>query len=117
MLVLVFEEALTVLLFCVCVCVFCLLPAQFFGSRIIVGVDRLDPITGILHKIFVMEKLFEQYPEWIGKVVLVQIAFPSRKYSKLQAQVSVRNNNNNGNSNSSSSSSNSSNNNGGLCAW
>jgi trehalose 6-phosphate synthase/phosphatase len=51
---------------------------QFKGRKVIVGIDRLDYIKGIPHKLYAMERFFENNPNWVGKVVLVQIAVPSR---------------------------------------
>lgn len=42
------------------------------------GVDRLDMIKGIPQKILAFEKFLEENPEWHNKVVLVQIAVPTR---------------------------------------
>ncbi|KAH3902943.1 probable Alpha,alpha-trehalose-phosphate synthase [UDP-forming] 56 kDa subunit [Saccharomycodes ludwigii] len=50
----------------------------FKGCKIIVGVDRLDYIKGVPQKLHAMEVFLNEHPEWIGKVVLVQVAVPSR---------------------------------------
>lgn len=42
------------------------------------GVDRLDMIKGIPQKILAFEKFLEENPVWRDKVVLVQIAVPTR---------------------------------------
>ena len=42
------------------------------------GVDRLDMIKGIPQKLLAFEEFLEQHPEWRDKVLLVQIAVPSR---------------------------------------
>lgn len=42
------------------------------------GIDRLDYIKGLPHRLYAMERFFENNPDWIGEVVLVQIAVPSR---------------------------------------
>lgn len=42
------------------------------------GVDRLDMIKGIPQKILAFEKFLEENPFWHDKVVLVQIAVPTR---------------------------------------
>ena len=42
------------------------------------GVDRLDVIKGIPQKLLAFEKFLEEHPEWRDKVLLVQIAVPSR---------------------------------------
>jgi len=43
-----------------------------------VGVDRLDYTKGILERFAAVERLLELHPELIGRLVLVQIAAPSR---------------------------------------
>ena len=42
------------------------------------GVDRLDMIKGIPQKILAFEKFLEENPQWRDKVVLLQIAVPTR---------------------------------------
>ena len=42
------------------------------------GVDRLDMIKGIPQKLLAFEEFLEEHPEWRDKVLLVQIAVPSR---------------------------------------
>ena len=54
------------------------LKETFKGCKIIVGVDRLDYIKGVPQKLHAMEVFLTEHPEWIGKVVLVQVAVPSR---------------------------------------
>jgi trehalose-6-phosphate synthase len=95
------------------------LSAKFIGRRVILGIDRLDYIkgttpslhtrmrmhcvwcvlttsdggvgAGIPHKLYALERFLELNPRWIGKVVLVQIAVPSRtdvpEYQRLRSQV------------------------------
>lgn len=62
---------------------------EFAGKKVLLGIDRLDYIKGIQHKIFALERLFEKYPNMAREVVLVQIAVPSRtevvEYQKLRA--------------------------------
>lgn len=65
--------------------------------RIVVGRDRLDPVRGVLQKIEAFGRLLEMYPEWIGKVVLVQVLLRSpgfdEAYERLVAeQVQLVNN-------------------------
>ncbi|EFN51489.1 hypothetical protein CHLNCDRAFT_37352 [Chlorella variabilis] len=55
------------------------------------GVDRLDMIKGIPQKLLAFEKFLEEHPEWRDKVLLVQIAVPSRtdvpEYQRLRSMV------------------------------
>ncbi|KAF2211258.1 glycosyltransferase family 20 protein [Cercospora zeae-maydis SCOH1-5] len=67
------------------------LKKKFDGVKIIVGVDRLDYIKGVPQKLHALEVFLTEHPEWIGKVVLVQVAVPSRQdveeYQNLRAVV------------------------------
>lgn len=67
------------------------LKRKFEGVKIIVGVDRLDYIKGVPQKLHALEVFLTDHPEWIGKVVLVQVAVPSRgeveEYQNLRAVV------------------------------
>jgi trehalose-6-phosphate synthase len=47
-------------------------------AKLLVGVERMDYTKGIVDRFHAIEQLFERYPEWIGKMVLLQIAAPSR---------------------------------------
>lgn len=55
------------------------LEKRFEGVKVIIGVDRLDYIKGVPQKLHALETFLHQHPEWIGKVVLVQLAIPSRQ--------------------------------------
>ncbi|KAF2445556.1 glycosyltransferase family 20 protein [Karstenula rhodostoma CBS 690.94] len=67
------------------------LEKKFEGVKLIVGVDRLDYIKGVPQKLHALEVFLTEHPEWIGKVVLVQVAVPSRQdveeYQNLRAVV------------------------------
>lgn len=64
---------------------------KFKGLKVLVGIDRLDYSKGLPQKLHALECLFEQHPETVGKVALVQIAVPSREnvedYRDLRAVV------------------------------
>jgi trehalose-6-phosphate synthase len=67
------------------------LERKFEGVKLIVGVDRLDYIKGVPQKLHALEVFLTEHPEWIGKIVLVQVAVPSRQdveeYQNLRAVV------------------------------
>ncbi|KAL4562176.1 hypothetical protein LXL04_034370 [Taraxacum kok-saghyz] len=67
------------------------LEERFAGRKVMLGVDRLDMIKGIPQKILAFEKFLEENPDWHDKVVLLQIAVPTRtdvpEYQKLTCQV------------------------------
>lgn len=58
--------------------------------RIAVGIERLDYTKGILDRIRAVDDLLNRHPEWLGRLVFIQAAAPSRSklgaYSALQAE-------------------------------
>ena len=65
------------------------LRALYEGKKIIVGRDKLDVVKGVVQKLRAFEKLLQDYPQWIGNVVLIQVTSPALSDSpKLERQVS-----------------------------
>lgn len=64
---------------------------RYAGRKVMLGVDRLDMIKGIPQKLLAFEKFLEEHPEWRDRVLLVQIAVPSRtdvpEYQRLRSMV------------------------------
>jgi trehalose-phosphatase len=64
---------------------------QFKDRRILLGVDRLDYTKGIPERLRTFGRLLEHSPYLQGRVVLIQIAVPSREnipmYEELQHEV------------------------------
>jgi len=60
-------------------------------ERIVLGVDRLDYTKGIPERILAFERLLALHPEHRGKVVLLQLAVPSRfqvaEYRQLKREI------------------------------
>ncbi len=52
---------------------------RFAGRRILLAVDRLDYTKGIPERLRTFRRLLESVPELRGRVVLVQVAVPSRE--------------------------------------
>ncbi|CAO3615110.1 unnamed protein product [Cunninghamella echinulata] len=67
------------------------LKSRFGDCKLIVGVDRLDYIKGVPQKMHALEVFLSEHPEWVGKVVLVQLAVPSREdveeYQQLRSTI------------------------------
>ena len=65
---------------------------RFAGQRVLLAVDRLDYTKGIPERLRTFRHLLEQDPELRGRVVLVQVAVPSREaipnYGQLRQEVS-----------------------------
>lgn len=61
------------------------------GSRLIIGIDRLDYTKGIPERLLAFGRLLELFPEWRGKVSFLQVSVPSREnvpeYSEQRARV------------------------------
>jgi trehalose 6-phosphate synthase len=51
---------------------------ELAGRRILLGVDRLDYTKGIPERLLAYRRLLEEDPELRGRVVLVQLAIPTR---------------------------------------
>ena len=56
---------------------------NFSGLKILVGVDRLDYIKGIPQKLQAIDEFFQNHPDQVGRVVLVQVTIPSRANLEL----------------------------------
>jgi trehalose 6-phosphate synthase/phosphatase len=52
---------------------------NFAGKKIVFSVDRLDYTKGITHRLQGFERFLELNPEWLEKVVFVQVVVPSRQ--------------------------------------
>ncbi|MFP4660852.1 MAG: trehalose-6-phosphate synthase [Halanaerobiales bacterium] len=67
---------------------------HYHAEKLIFGVDRLDYTKGILQRLLAMERLFEKYPEYIGKATLVQRISPSRtrvdEYRKMRDEINKK---------------------------
>ncbi len=54
------------------------LKSAFLGKKIILGVDRLDYIKGLQNKFAAFSAFLGKYPDYKEKVVLIQVAVPTR---------------------------------------
>ena len=68
------------------------LRTRFLGNRILLAMDRLDYTKGIPRRLLAYRQLLARAPQLRGKVVLIQVAVPSREriahYQELRHQVS-----------------------------
>ena len=59
--------------------------------KVILGVDRLDYTKGLISRLKSFQRLLVKYPKWIGKVLLLQVAVPSRtdvqEYKELKEDI------------------------------
>lgn len=67
------------------------LEKEFKDKKILIGVDRLDYIKGVPQKLLAFDKFLSDNPDWIGRVVLIQLAIPTRsnveEYIRLRREV------------------------------
>lgn len=68
------------------------LGALYKGKAVIIGVDRMDYTKGLPEKLRGFQAFLDEHSEWSEKVVLIQIAIPSREevkeYKELEEEVS-----------------------------
>ena len=61
------------------------------GRRLVLGVDRLDYTKGIPERLDAFGRFLTEFPEWRGKVSLVQVSVPSRadvpEYAEQRSRV------------------------------
>ncbi len=61
------------------------------SDRLVLGIDRMDYTKGIEEKILAVERLLDQYPEFIDSLVFIQVAEASRQrlapYRDLRTRV------------------------------
>jgi trehalose 6-phosphate synthase/phosphatase len=65
--------------------------SSYTGCKIMLAVDRLDYTKGIVERLLAIEQLLDLHPEWIGRVVLLQLTVPSRSaipcYANLKCEI------------------------------
>ena len=68
------------------------LGALYKGKAVIIGVDRMDYTKGLPEKLRGFQAFLDEHSEWSEKIVLIQIAIPSREevkeYKELEEEVS-----------------------------
>ena len=63
---------------------------QLEGKVVGIGIDRLDYIKGIPEKLMALDKFFEDYPGYRGKMVFIQVGTPSRTQVKSCQEINQR---------------------------
>ncbi|KAI7829840.1 glycosyltransferase family 20-domain-containing protein [Gamsiella multidivaricata] len=64
------------------------LKEKYAGMKLIVARDKLDYIKGVRQKMLAFERFLNLYPEWQGKIVLIQVALSTSEQNEFQGQVS-----------------------------
>ncbi|CAD6939611.1 unnamed protein product [Tilletia controversa] len=64
------------------------LETRYEGRKIIVGRDKLDWIKGVRQKLLAYELFLDEHPEWVGQVVLIQVALATTEENEEAGQAS-----------------------------
>ncbi|EMD35057.1 glycosyltransferase family 20 protein [Gelatoporia subvermispora B] len=64
-----------------------LLRQRYTGMKLIVGRDKLDGIQGVRQKLQAFEAFLDKYPEYQGKIVLIQVALQTTEENEMQGSV------------------------------
>ncbi|KAI5779491.1 glycosyltransferase family 20-domain-containing protein [Geopyxis carbonaria] len=63
------------------------LKARYAGKKLLVARDKLDGVRGVRQKLLAYELFLKTHPEWVGKVVLIQVALTTTSIVELQSTV------------------------------
>lgn len=63
------------------------LQERYAGFKVLIARDKLDEIKGVRKKLQAYECFLEQFPEWQGKVVLIQVAMATSEENEKQGEV------------------------------
>ena len=64
------------------------LKERYANVKLVVGRDKLDEVQGVRHKIAAFEEFLSKYPEYQGKVVLLQVALHTTEENEHHGGVS-----------------------------
>jgi trehalose 6-phosphate synthase/phosphatase len=65
-----------------------LLKEKYAGKKIVIGRDKSDYVKGVRQKLLAFERFLYLYPEWAGKVVLIQVALSTIEANENECNVS-----------------------------
>ncbi|KAL7276863.1 Trehalose-6-P synthase/phosphatase complex subunit [Rhizina undulata] len=63
------------------------LKARYVGKKLLVARDKLDGVRGVRQKLLAFELFLKKHPEWVGKVVLIQVALTTTSIVEIQSTV------------------------------
>ncbi|KAF9437804.1 hypothetical protein BGZ76_011046 [Entomortierella beljakovae] len=65
-----------------------MLKEKYADMKLIVARDKLDYIKGVRQKMLAFERFLTLYPQYQGKIVLIQVALSTSEQNEVQGQVS-----------------------------
>ncbi|KAG0125771.1 glycosyltransferase family 20-domain-containing protein [Tuber indicum] len=63
------------------------LKTRYAGKKLLVARDKLDGVRGVRQKMLAFELFLKKHPEWVGKVILIQVALTTTSIVELQSTV------------------------------
>ncbi|TGZ78943.1 hypothetical protein EX30DRAFT_355878 [Ascodesmis nigricans] len=63
------------------------LKQRYAGKKLLVARDKLDGVRGVRQKLLAYELFLKKHPEWVGTVVLIQVALTTTSIVELQSTV------------------------------
>ncbi|KAJ1561955.1 Trehalose-6-P synthase/phosphatase complex subunit [Nowakowskiella sp. JEL0078] len=64
------------------------LKERYSGKAIVIGRDKNDAIKGVRQKMLSFERFLITHPEWLGRVVLIQVALSTSEANENESNVS-----------------------------
>ncbi|KAI8822643.1 glycosyltransferase family 20-domain-containing protein [Fimicolochytrium jonesii] len=64
------------------------LKERYAGMKVLLGRDKNDYVKGVRQKLLAFERFLQDYPEWVGKVVLLQVALSTTEANENECRVS-----------------------------
>lgn len=56
------------------------------GRAILLGIDHFNQAKGVIHKLDAYEQFLKLHPEWVGRILLVQIILPEREILSVESR-------------------------------
>jgi trehalose 6-phosphate synthase/phosphatase len=63
------------------------LKKKYQGKYVVIGRDKNDYVKGVRHKLLAFERFLTDHPEWLGKVVLIQVSLSTSEVNQSQSNV------------------------------
>ncbi|KAL2917611.1 Trehalose-6-P synthase/phosphatase complex subunit [Polyrhizophydium stewartii] len=63
------------------------LSEKYAGMHIVIGRDKNDYVKGVRHKLLAFERFLSQFPQWQGRVVLIQVGLSTTEANELETHV------------------------------
>jgi trehalose-6-phosphate synthase len=64
------------------------LKEKYAGKKVVIGRDKNDYVKGVRLKLLAFERFLYLHPEWVGKVVLIQVALSTTEANENECMVS-----------------------------